>query len=78
MATTYLRQGSRAIDPKPGIGHTVRVPFVYEHPEKGSFDLYYDWEKHSIGEAHRILSSPMGSNSMCAKDSSRRCKTSSW
>jgi pimeloyl-ACP methyl ester carboxylesterase len=38
-------QGSRAIDPKPGIGHTVRVPFVYEHPEKGSFDLYYELGK---------------------------------
>lgn len=35
-------QESRSNDPKLGIGHTVRVPFVYEHPEKGSFDLYYE------------------------------------
>ena len=35
-------QGISSTDLKPGIGHTVRVPFVYEHPEKGSFDLSYE------------------------------------
>ena len=29
-------------EPKPGVGHAVRVPFRYEHPEKGAFDLYYE------------------------------------
>ena len=37
----YGQEGP-SIDPKLGIGHTVRVPFVYEHPEKGSFDLDYE------------------------------------
>jgi pimeloyl-ACP methyl ester carboxylesterase len=35
-------QTSHAIEAKPGVEHTVRVPFQYEHPEKGAFDLYYE------------------------------------
>jgi hypothetical protein len=38
-------QASYSIEPKPGVGRTVRVPFEYEHPELGSFELYYELGK---------------------------------
>jgi hypothetical protein len=35
-------QASYSIEPKPGVGHTIRVSFQYEHPDLGAFELYYE------------------------------------
>jgi hypothetical protein len=47
-------QASYSIEPKPGDGHTIRVPFQYEHPELGTFDLYYELGK-SFDPAKRTV-----------------------
>ena len=38
-------QMSHPVEPKVGVGRTVRVPFQYDHPEHGAFKLYYELGK---------------------------------
>ncbi len=43
--TSANAQASHPVEPKAGVGHTVRVPFRYDHPELGRFELYYELGK---------------------------------